>query len=135
MTALPSRTPGFAERDRIDAALAAQRLDALAEMQRAANQMHREGRFPAARLENDVYRDTFVTLAEVRTNTLALRLTYDAVDMTYDLEGSVVPRAGWPFAGHRISRHFDDRREAEAKLTEIAARFFRVSGFRCLVDM
>lgn len=111
------------------------RLDTMSEMQHSAQRVHSEGRFAPTLLVNDPYRDTFVTLAEIRTNTLVLKLTFDAVDLTYDLEGWVKPSADWPFQPHRISRHFDDRREAEVKMTDIAARFFRVSGFRCLVDM
>lgn len=117
-------------RKRLDAAVAGAKLDTAALIGRQAYETYAQGAFPVRVLENDPYRDTRATLAEARTNTLALKLTLDAVEYTYDVEGVVKGR----YRDRRISRHFDSLDEARAFFSDAADRFFRVSDFRTLVD-
>ena len=117
-------------RSRLKVAVTEAKLHTAQVMRRHAAETYAQGAYPLALLENDPYRDTSATLAEVRTNTFALKLTLDAVDCTYDVDGYVKGR----YTQRRISRHFDELAEAQAFFTVVGDRFFHISDFRTLVD-
>ncbi|USN13996.1 hypothetical protein KABACHOK_01600 [Brevundimonas phage vB_BpoS-Kabachok] len=122
---------------RLTVAVNQAKLDTAQMMRQRANEAYARGGYAPAMLTNDPYRDTSATLAEVRTNCFALKLTVDSVDFTYDVEG-FVKAAGFvradAFAAHRISRHFDDLDEAHRFFDDACSRFFRILDFRTQVD-
>lgn len=108
------------------------RASALSEARTRAFQAHDEGRYEATPLVNDPYRDLIVTLAEVRTNTFALKLIFDDQD-GYRIQGSVRRHAH--ARPRRIAAEFGSFEDATAAYTRIAARFGgRISSFRTQVD-
>ena len=115
---------------RLKVAVTEAKLHTTQVMRHAAAETYARGAYPIARLENDPYRDTRATLAEVRTNSFALKLVLDAVEYTYDVDGYVQGR----YTQRRISRHFDDLAEAREFFARACDRFFRISDFRTLVD-
>lgn len=115
---------------RLRAAVDEAKLHTAEVMRRHAHEVHAKGAFPVTLLSNDPYRDTRATLAEARTNSFALKLTLDAVEYTYDVDGYVQGR----YTKRRLSRHFDDIAEARAFFTDACGRFFCIADFRTLVD-
>lgn len=106
------------------------KLDTAEMMRRAAGATYAQGAYPIALLENDPYRDTRATLIEVRSNFLALKLSVDAVDMTYDVDGFIKGR----YSVRRVSRHFDELGWAHVFFEDVYSRFFRIADFKTLVD-
>lgn len=106
------------------------KLDTVQMMQGRAQESYERGCFALSVLTNDPYRDTRAVLAEIRTDRLALRLSVDAVEYTYDVDGYVQGR----YTRRRISRHFDTVTEAKDFFAYASARLFSVSDFRTQVD-
>lgn len=117
-------------RARLRHAVEEAKLDTAQVMRGRAEEAHAQGLYAPCLLVNDPYRDTRATLAEARTNSLALKLSVDGVEFTYDVDGWVKGR----YSRRRLSRHFDDLAEAQDFFDAVCGRFFRISDFRTLVD-
>lgn len=117
---------------RLDRATQTARADVMAEQRRRAFDCHAEGRYEATPLVNDPHTDLSATLAEVRTNTFALKLTADDQD-GYRVAGSVRLRVeGYR---HSLTREFASFDAALAYYIDAAARFGGlISDFRTQVD-